>query len=313
MEDNGVQTDDPVDATTQIANEYAANIDTQSQQPTSPVTDSDGNDVYQDEIQDSSEATQEPVDEETESIRDARYAGKLKQIEEERNRYKEEKEALQARFSKVVNTVAKSPETLKDALITTNGWSEEQAGAYVDNLKGQGYWKTNTSGQPVSSQVPNQPATNQYVDPHQAAREVIAEEVVRIETQDALTDLIESYPELKTTSDVNYNNAQQALYMAKAWKSANPGLSLKDAIKQQYALITGKSQAQMQSMADTARIEGMAQANAVRSATGTQPIAQTTKQKNFNLSPEQKAAASAFGMSDEAYFKRTNEKVTMVD
>lgn len=238
----------------------------------------------------------------------------LSAVMKERDELKKKHELTETNLNKLATWAAKKPENYIEAFMEVNGATREQAEAEVARLRAQGAWADQNqpqqpAAQPTTPQTPAQPSQPQ-VDPFTAARVVVNQE---LERREATTALIEAYPELKETNATNDARFKEAFYMAQAWINANPTTTLKDALLKQYGVVSGKTADQVQEALKTGRIEGIAAANAARSATGGEPVAKTTQQSNVNLSAEDKERAAKLGMSEEKYYQRKNETVTMVD
>ena len=281
-------------------------VETQNQRTVTPADEQGGNVTLAQDVPETTSEGTLPTEalesEEQESIRDKRYAGKLRQIEDELKREKEEKQALSQKFDKVVEHVGKTPEKYAEALMDTNGWTKEQADAYVSNLKLQGHW---SNPQPNQQQVNNQQMPAQNFNPDRAIDEAL-------DRREATTALMDAYPELKNSNSTNNENFRKAWYLAHSWQSADPTINLKEALIQQYGQITRKSADQVKEATETGRIQGIAEATIGRATTQSSPVGVTTKQPTYNLTADQKERAKQWRMSDEEMFRFSNEKITSV-
>lgn len=288
---------------------YVSQVDTQQPQVPSPTEEPSGHDEKQVEAPTQTETAPETTglpeesEEDKERIRDARYAGKLKQTQEDLQKEKEAREKAEANLSRLTEWAAQSPENYANALMAVQGWSKVDAEKYVETLKTQGYWQQSPANQP--SQVPTQPQ-QANIDPFVAAEMVI-------ERREATKALVSAFPELKEKTDKNNENFKKAYYLAQAWKSADPTIDLSEALITQYGQITRKTSDEILKARESGRIEGIAEARGLQIASANQPIAQTTKPVNYSLTAAEKSNARELGLTEEQYAARKAEKVTMVD
>lgn len=278
--------------------------DTQDDITTSPSIQPTRNDVEeQDSVGESASDINGIPDNNSdqETIRDQRYAGKLKQVQDELEKIKQERDSYQQRFTKTAEYVSKDPQRFKEALMDTNGWSSEEAESYVTNLKTQGYW------QQQNQQLQQKPIQQvQEVDIDRKVDEVL-------EKREAINNLIETFPNLKEKNEANNESFKKAYYMAQAWMNIDKSLTLNNALIKSYGQISGSVESDMSKAKEAARLQGMAEANGARASMQPSAVSKPTKSTNSHLSEKDREIANMWGMNADEYLKYKGKRTITVD
>lgn len=292
------------------------NADTQEPEATPPAKDESGHGEEPDSSAPAPSEEGQPDDKE--ELAKKREEGKLQQVQEELKRAQQEQERLRTIESRLTET----PEKYKQALVDINGWPEEQASAYVEQLKVQGTWANAQATPPAqpgtampqapqttAPQAPQAPqAQTSKVDPVLAAQVMVQHEMAAQRLQQQFFEKVpeldpknvppEKHPGTKTFVSAVETEARRRME-EKGDDKGDAGLL--DELVEVYKEFTGKTDKELKKAREEGKLEGYLEANVEKSSKAKPPKGTSPSDESYGLTPEEMKQAKAEGLSPKEF------------
>jgi hypothetical protein len=294
--------------------------DTQQSQSTPPSDDGAGHGEGKGDPSKSA-----PSDEEgqpDDDLANKRAVGKLKQLQK---KYQEAQKDLK-RLKTIEQRAMQSPEKFRRALVDFNGWSEQDAQRYVQDLKQRGVWQQQRpQGQGYAQQQQGiQEAQNQFgpnnqqptVDPYEAAERVFQH---KQQAQKLQQDFFSRVPELHPDNvPPEKKPAMKSLvtsieYEARRRVQENPDADFVDELVNVYKDFTGKTDEELKKAREAGRRQGYLEANSSKAGSTKPSSSKKAESNNYGLTPEQLKQAKEEGLTPKEFHELTNNPVSVVE
>lgn len=232
-----------------------------------------------------------------------------KQLSEELKKYKQDADRLQT----IVQNAMKSEDKYRRALIEYSGWNENDADAYIEQIKQAGQAPAEWSQTP--SKTGNVQDTKTSVDPFKAAEQVFQAKMQAEKVQRAFFERVpelspDNIPADKLEGVQSFVTAIE--YEARRRVMQNPQADFVDTLVTVYKDFTGKTDEQITAAREEGRIEGMLQNNINKASSTKSSKGFVAKENTFGLTADQIAQAQAEGLSLERFAELIKSNETTV-
>lgn len=275
----------------------AQDTDTQEATTAPPTEDAGG---HGEEEASASAPSEEGQPDDREELARRREEGKLQQVQQELEEYRERAQ----RLDNIEKAAMQSPEKYKRALVDFNGWDEATAENYVQDLRRRGVWSE--TPQPEDQYGPRPQPT---VDPYVAAQQVIQQQKVAETIQ---RQFFERVPELNPeTLPLEKHSMARSLttaieFEARERLQANPKADFVETLVEVYKDFTGKTDEQLATAREEGKMEGYLEATASSAGTSRSSKGTTPKESDYGLTPEELDMAKAEGLSAKEFAELKN-------
>lgn len=305
-----VQDIDPTDANPDFDQNPVSTVDTQISQPATPANDVSGHVEQQTPTSTPAPEGTLPEGQPDEAKIQAalREYGKLSQVQKELDQTKEDIQRLRNIEAKAI----KSPESYMRALIEYSDYTEADARAKVEELKGQGFWQqpvTPAQTAPNTGQYPQQtsPYGNKSVDEivdlkiqqreqARALQEAFFEKVPALDPRNLAPEKIQGARTLAAAVE----------YEARRRVMEDPKINLVDELVSVYKEFTGQTEDSIEQAKETGREEGYLEAQTNKSTVNKPAKGYSPKESSFGLTSEELRQAQEEGFTPEEFAKLKN-------